>query len=239
MKLVVYGKEDVETLTKEVESRFSQVVNNSYPKYQLPEQPFGDKLFGKLVKLVPVKDRRTLELTWIINNHASEYKYSPSKYVSHILGHEGKGSLLSFLISQGLATALSAGGSDSYQTYSEFEINVTLTDKGVQQIREIIGYVVYFINLLKETPPQEWVIDEIKRINKMKFDFLEKRQGMNFCSSTAKNMHKREVEEIMIYPYFMEEFRPDLIIAYLSELKFDNLIVFAESKTFEPVCTET
>jgi insulysin len=93
--------------------------------------------------------------------------------------------------------------------------------------------------LLKETPPQEWVIDEIKRINKMKFDFLEKRQGMNFCSSTAKNMHKREVEEIMIYPYFMEEFRPDLITAYLSELKFDNLIVFAESKTFEPVCTET
>lgn len=59
-----------------------------------------------------------MELNWIVSNQAEHYKHPPSKYVTHLLGHEGKGSLLSFLISQGLATSLSAGGSDSYDCYS-------------------------------------------------------------------------------------------------------------------------
>jgi len=46
------------------------------------------------------------------------YRYPPSRFVAHLLGHEGKGSLLSFLISKGLVTNLSAGGSDSFDCYS-------------------------------------------------------------------------------------------------------------------------
>jgi hypothetical protein len=37
-------------------------------------------------------------------------------------------------------------------------------------------------------------VDEIKKVNKMKFDFMEKKQGMNFCSGTAKCLHKRSME---------------------------------------------
>jgi secreted Zn-dependent insulinase-like peptidase len=59
----------------------------------------------------------------------------------------------------------------------------------------------------------------------MKFDYLEKKQGMNYCSSIAKNLHKKNLEEILVFPYLMETFRPDLIKEYLNELRFDNLIV--------------
>lgn len=67
-----------------------------------------------------MKDKKHMELTWILKDQSAEYRHSPAKYVSHILGHEGKGSLLSFLISQGLATGVSAGGSDNYNCFSEF-----------------------------------------------------------------------------------------------------------------------
>jgi hypothetical protein len=40
------------------------------------------------------------------------------------------------------------------------------------------------------------------------------------------------MEEILIYPYLMEDFRPDLISSYISQLGTDNLIVTVESKTF-------
>lgn len=52
-------------------------------------------------------------------------------YLSHLLGHEGKGSLLSFLISEGLATSLSASYDDAFSCFSEFEVSVSLTKKGV------------------------------------------------------------------------------------------------------------
>ena len=119
MKLVVYGQSDIDTLTKSVEEKFADVKNNSFGKYVMKEPPYYEKTYGKMIKLVPVKDKRTLELTWVIDNQMHHYKYPPSKYVSHLLGHEGKGSLLSFLIAQGLATSLSAGGSDNYDCYSE------------------------------------------------------------------------------------------------------------------------
>jgi insulysin len=118
MKLVVYGQDDIDRLSKFVEEQFNEVKDHQFGKFKILEHPFGEKALGKLIKLVPVKDKRVLELTWFLPDQSPSYKYSPSKYVSHILGHEGKGSLLSFLISQGLATALSAGGSDSYECYS-------------------------------------------------------------------------------------------------------------------------
>lgn len=118
MKLVVYGQKDVETLSKEVESRFCKVVDKNYESFRLKESPFGDKVLNKLIKIVPVTDKMTLELIWIIKNKSDNYKSPPSRYVSHVLGHEGKGSLLSCLIAEGLATSLNAGGSDSYKTYS-------------------------------------------------------------------------------------------------------------------------
>lgn len=119
MKLVVYGQDDVEVLAQSVLQKFSEVKNHQFGKFQIDGHPYGEKALQKIIKIVPVKDRRVLELTWLLTNQAPHYRYPPSKYVSHILGHEGKGSLLSFLISAGLATALSAGGSDSYNSYSE------------------------------------------------------------------------------------------------------------------------
>ena len=48
--------------------------------------------------------------------------------------------------------------------------------------------------MLKDSTPQEWVVKEIQRVNKMKFDFLNKSQGMNYCSGLAKNLHKRKID---------------------------------------------
>lgn len=54
---------------------------------------------------------------------------------------------------------------------------------------------------------------------------MEKKQGMNFCSGSAKSLHKRSIEELFIYPYFMEEFRSDLIKDYLNQLNTDNTLI--------------
>lgn len=38
-----------------------------------------------------------------------------------------------------------------------------------------------------------WVFEELQHINKMKFDFMEKKQGMSFVSGLAKRLHKMKV----------------------------------------------
>lgn len=87
MKLVVYGQEDIEKLTQSVEERFKEVRNNQYARFKINEHPYGERMIGKMVKIVPVQDRRILELTWFLNNQAPHYKHSPAKYITHVLGH--------------------------------------------------------------------------------------------------------------------------------------------------------
>lgn len=50
----------------------------------------------------------------------------------------------------------------------------------------------------------------------MKFDYLERAQGMQFTSGLAKRLQNKKIEEVLAYPYFMKEWRPDLIKEYLN-----------------------
>lgn len=60
-------------------------------------------------------------------------------------------------------------------------------------MKQVIEYVLYFIELIKRIEPQKWVFDEMQNLNKMKFDYLDKHQGMQYTSGLAKKLQKRNV----------------------------------------------
>jgi secreted Zn-dependent insulinase-like peptidase len=55
---------------------------------------------------------------------------------------------------------------------------------------------------------------------------------MGYCSRLAKKLHDKSAEEVLYYPYMMEEWKPALISDYLNELTTDNLAVICENKKF-------
>lgn len=48
--------------------------------------------------------------------------------------------------------------------------------------------------MLKKSEPEKWVFDELKDVYKMKFDYLEKTQGMHFTSGLAKRLQNKKLE---------------------------------------------
>jgi hypothetical protein len=50
-----------------------------------------------LVKAVPIKQGHTMGILWPITPNIRHYKEGPCKYVSHLIGHEGEGSLFYIL----------------------------------------------------------------------------------------------------------------------------------------------
>jgi insulysin len=59
-----------------------------------------------LVKAVPIKQGHTLRILWPITPNVHHYKEGPCKYVSHLIDHEGEGSL--FYILKKLGNTFSA-----------------------------------------------------------------------------------------------------------------------------------
>jgi len=74
-----------------------------------PELPFTHQNLGKIQRYKPVLDKNELSIYWILPYCEKEYKSQPLKYFTHLFGHEGQNSILSYLKKEGLAMNLSAG----------------------------------------------------------------------------------------------------------------------------------
>lgn len=73
-----------------------------------------------------------LELSFPWPDEADLYASKPGSFLSHLVGHEGKGSVLSFLKLKGWANGMSAGaGNNGAAGFDFFKINVDLTKDGL------------------------------------------------------------------------------------------------------------
>jgi hypothetical protein len=81
-------------------------------------------------------------------SHISFHYYASIRYLSHLIGHESGGSILSALKAKGWANGLGAMTYHSYSFFSCFCANVELTDDGVNHIDDIISCIFAYIGEL-------------------------------------------------------------------------------------------
>jgi len=92
---------------------FSGIENKHLPVPDYSEaQVFTrNDSFARIFKVIPSSHIRQFSLIWQMPESASTWRAKSPNYLSHVFGHEGPNSLFSALVKQGLATWLSAGGS--------------------------------------------------------------------------------------------------------------------------------
>lgn len=110
MKLVVLGREPLDVLQKWVVELFSPIVNKRLPPNQWThEVPFRKEDLGMQCFAKPVMDSRDLSLIFPFMDEEALFESQPSRYISHLIGHEGPGSIMAYIKSKGWANSLSAG----------------------------------------------------------------------------------------------------------------------------------
>ena len=100
--------------------------------------PYDHRNLSHLYRYVPVKDKDILQFLWILPYTGEEYKTQPLRYHSHLFGHEGPNSLLSYLISEGLALELTSSYDHELWSLSTFSVDITLTKKGLAEYERVI-----------------------------------------------------------------------------------------------------
>jgi len=121
MRLAGVSAHPLEDLEKWATEKFSLIKNFDVEIPNLNEiECYPEDRLGKLIKMVPVQDKNELKFYWTLPYYEREWHSKPLNYFSHLIGHEGENSLLSYLKSEGLALALSAGGDDEMNSFSSF-----------------------------------------------------------------------------------------------------------------------
>lgn len=146
-------------------------------------------------------------------------KVQPASYIAHFVGHEGRGSILSYLKRKGWSNALRSGTSNSAAGFNFMKITVDLTATGLQEWRSVALAIFKYVSLLRAAPPSATAFDEIKAIADIGFRFVEKSRTVSYTTSLSTWMQKPlPREKIVSGVYCLEEFRPDEVASTLQML---------------------
>ena len=191
IKLVVLGKEPLDELENWAGELFAGVHNKDLPQKRwdgiqpLTENELMTQIFAK-----PVMDQRTLDIVFPFQDEDDLYESQPSRYISHLLGHEGPGSILAYIKAKGWANGLSAGPSAICPGSALLSVSIKLTEEGLKVYKQIVEVVFQYISLIRDTPPQEWIVEEVKGMTEVDFKFQEKSSASEFARSMASQMQK-------------------------------------------------
>lgn len=246
MRLVVLSNETLDNLTDWTVSRFSDVVNKDLPVPFYSNSPYQNAKFdgSQLLVAKPIKEMRSLQLVFPAPDTSPYWESHPSRYLSHLIGHESEGSLLYHFKEKKWATGLSAGPSVISSSYGEFVIGVDLTREGLNHYKEIIADIFKYCTMLQNEKPQKWVFDEMRNQSLANFRFRQKASSSATASRLASSLHglqyyntgledpianRKGVPEIGEIPSshflslsLMRKFEPNLITKYASYLNPHN-----------------
>merc|ERR1719468_200162 len=159
MTLCLLGKESLDELQTYAVDMFSAIPNKNLNKTDFENDPYKrDATY--VYNVVPVQDLRQLSLSWVIPDGRDSYKSNPSNYISHLVGHEGEGSLLSELKRKGWCSNLYAGARREARGFQFFNLIVDLSEEGGEKIQEILKLIYQYFNMQKSQDIQQWVYDE-------------------------------------------------------------------------------
>ncbi|KAF2841383.1 a-pheromone processing metallopeptidase Ste23 [Patellaria atrata CBS 101060] len=191
MKLVLLGRESLDEMESWVVEFFADIRNTDRAQYRWDDVPiYSEKELKKVLYVKPVKESRKLRLSFTYPDEEDLYESHPSRYFSHLIGHEGPGSILAYIKAKGWANGLSAGAYSHCPGSAIFTVDVRLTEDGLNHYQEVAQTIFQYISILNERCPQEWVFDEMKGMSEVDFRFKQKSQAVRTTNRLASVMQR-------------------------------------------------
>lgn len=239
-RVVVVSRHTLDQLEGLVREKFGAVRDTGVAPPSFSDAAVTARECGTLLKMVPQRDTHSIELQWATVAEGEHYDAAPCHYVSHLLGHEGEGSVFAWLKAKGWASGLVAGeAGTSYSSRSFFMVRIDLTEEGQRHAKEAVAAVFRYIQLLRgEGGISEKIWGELRALSEMKFHFRDKQPPYSYASSLAHCMQVYREEDLLTGMYGVPlRFDPDLIRRVVEDLTPEGARVMWASKALEEECT--
>ena len=230
MKLCLYSNHTLDELEEIAKKLFSPIENKDVkvPSYEEPK-PYQENNLGFLYKLKPVKEKNSLSFLVPIETCEKLHATRPAGYISHTLGHEGEGSLLSKLIKMDLATELMCYYDTELHSFSYILVSIDLTEKGLKNYEDVISTFFAYFKMMKEAGPSEDAFEEMKKSGELKWKFIEKSgvfRSVSSYSSRHQLFDESEVSKILESQYLYEKFDKEWIQRNISNISLPGTNVY-------------
>jgi len=234
MKLAIVGKDSLQDLEKTAIEQFCDVRGGAGEELKYDSQAWPAERLQRIVYALPLKESRAVSVCWPMPPLSEQLFAKPETHISHLLGHEGAGSLHDILNQLGWVDGLSAGTSQDFSNGQLFALNITLSPEGDQHRDEVLALAFEYVDMIVKAGPKEDVHKELVSLQEIGFAHQEDSPlPDNFAVGAAMSMHKYPPKEIFRGPYALDEWKPDVIQKYMDTLSLENSLVFITSSEFK------
>jgi len=233
MKLVLksnHSLDDMEAWAKEI---FSTIQNKNLARPKFEEKVIDFEKGTPFAQIKPVSHRKVLKLVFELPTFYNYLESKPHYLLASLVGHEGKGSLLSLLKKENLVTELGTGVlTKGYM--SQLRVVINLTDKGMAQTDQILSCFFSYIQMLKKEGLKPWFFDEKKKMGEVNYMFRSPQKGLREVESISNWMHHVDPLKIdkitdLFYKYSQEGFSD--ILSYINPQHMALMLIAPNAKT--------
>ncbi|WP_231896564.1 MULTISPECIES: insulinase family protein [unclassified Halomonas] len=224
MNLAVVAPQSLDTLESWVVERFAEIPDNDREAPTIDTPLVASDTLPRYAERQSIEDRRQLRFYFSIPDPTEAYRQKPTQLVSHLLGDEGDGSLLSVLKDAGLADALSTGLSRADGQHALLTVSISLTDEGAQRLDDIEATLFSAIERIRQGGLDEWRYDEQADLNEQAFRFQQPGEPQQEATRLSMNLSRYPVEDVQYAAYRMDEFEAEQHQRYLDALTPDNML---------------
>lgn len=221
MAVGVIGREDLATLEQWVRDRFSEVPTNGKGATPATVPILRDEDRGVIVRIVPLVDRRTLQLQFPAPPRTEHFREHPVGAITSVLGHEGEGSLFAMLKSKGWIESLNAGGGGA-EDHTMIQVSIGLTPDGYDHVDDIVDHVFQTVRLIERDGVEPWRFDEAAKIAELNFRFADESSPVSAARS-ARNLQTWPAEHVLDWWATYGEYDADLVHSYLATMRPENM----------------
>jgi insulysin len=166
---------------------FTPIENKNVivPDFTQPKA-YDETNLGFLYKIEPVMEENKVNIFIPIKYCERMFATKPAEYLSHCLGHEGEGSLLSALIRDDLAVSLTSYSDNLLNCLTYLMISIQLTDKGLDQYEEVIKKAFSYLKMMRIEGPNEDAFEEASKKGDLNWAFIEKRKVFGMVTNMTE-----------------------------------------------------
>ncbi|WP_152032831.1 insulinase family protein [Ereboglobus luteus] len=238
MTLALTGRASLDQMEQWVRQYFSPIVNRKLGPIRYDPDYLSEKPALRIVRVEPIIDGRELGLEFRMPAIQRYWASKPDHLLRFILGYEGKGSLLSQLKAEGLATGLSAYGGDETQDYGRFQISVALTPEGLQNYGRVLDLVFSTIADMRRAGYPGYLFNERKMMAALDELYDDKGEGSQRAVFLANQIATCPLSIAERVPYLWLREDSEAYEKFLSYLRPDNMLVSLVAKGVDTDATE-
>ncbi|MDC8831572.1 insulinase family protein [Alteromonas gilva] len=164
---------------------FGQISPGEAATIDLPALYTTEQL-GVQINIKPLQAARRLIVTFALPALQLEIDTKPLDFISHVLGDEGSGSLFAYLKAKGWVTNLIAGSGIEGQTFKDFNINLQLTESGLNYQDDIVNAIFYALQLLLSACDETWRLQEKAKLNQLARQYDDSHKPLQAISDLAE-----------------------------------------------------